>query len=166
MIGNLELIIDQVAKDGSYDRRLVEVIAKETFKRWKTRIVHSENFTLKLPYFGSFVPMNSKLRRYVREYVRKVRRLRNKIKDIEKKISSCRDPERLPELEENLKHAKMFEGIALEKLKNALRQLNTLRTIWYEKRERKRERIEKGIKFVPGVSKISDFRIKKSKVSD
>ena len=133
MVGNLQFIIDIVAKDSEYDRRVVEAVAVELFKRWKTRMVNSEAFSLYMPELGFFVPMNNKLRKYVREHIKKVRKQRNRIKVANEELLTARKPEVIEELNKNLEGAIMWEGIYLKNLKTALKQLDILRTMYYEK---------------------------------
>jgi hypothetical protein len=140
VIGNLDLIIDIVAKQRGVDRKTVEGIAVETFKRFKTRMGHSSALSLYLPQLGYFICMNRHLRRYVREHVKKVRLRRNKIKLCKYKIESVKDETERKDWEKQLEGAIIWEGIYLKNLKTALIQLNALRIIFYESKERKIER--------------------------
>jgi hypothetical protein len=148
MQGNLQLIIDIVAKDSEYNRDVVEGVAIELFKRWKTRMVHSEAFTLYMPELGYFMPMNNKLRKYVRENVKKVRKQRNRLKLAKETLLTARKPELIEELNKTIEGATMWEGIYLKNLKCALKQLNILRTLYYEKGLRRKERKLKALEDV------------------
>jgi len=140
MIGNLDLIIDIVAKQRGVDRKTVEGIAVETFKRFKTRMGHSSALSLYLPQLGYFICMNRHLRKYVREHIKKVRLRRNKIKLCKYKIESVKDETERKDWEKQLEGAIIWEGIYLKNLKTALIQLNALRTVFYESKERRIER--------------------------
>lgn len=156
MIGNLDLIIDIVAKQRGVDRKTVEAIAVETFKRFKTRMVHTSALSLYLPQLGYFICMNNKLRRYVREHLKKVRLRRNKIKLCNYKIKSVKDDAEREDWKRQLEMAIMWEGIYLKNLRAALIQLNALRIIFYEKKERRKKR-NKNLTEDERTNRISSF---------
>lgn len=140
MIGNLDLIIDAVAQKRGEDRRVIEVVAKEMYKRLKTRMVHSEALSLSMPKLGHFVPMNRKLRLYIRELLKKVRKKRAKIEYCKQILANARDEDRIKDFQTQLDNAIMFEGFYLKSLQTALIQLNVIRTMWWEKAQRRKER--------------------------
>ena len=80
MIGNIDYIIDNVSAKYGIERRIVEVIANESFKRLKKQQTNSEALSLYFPQLGYWVCMNGKLRRYIREYIKKLRKIREKVK--------------------------------------------------------------------------------------
>jgi|SRR6187399_3652773 len=79
MIGNIDYIIDNVSKATGEDRAIVEAVAMETFKRWKKEITNTETLSIYVPKLGHWVGMNRKLRGYLRQYIKKLRRIREKI---------------------------------------------------------------------------------------
>lgn len=138
MIGNLDLIIDKYSEKKGLDRRLVEVIAVETFKRLKTRMVHSDALSLHITDLGYFIPMNTRLRRYIRENITKVRKQRKRVKELSGLLESAKSEERIAELTKKLEVAILFRDVYTYNLTNALSQLNALRTVWYEKANRRK----------------------------
>jgi aromatic ring-opening dioxygenase LigB subunit len=138
MIGNIDIIIDNVSDKNDYDRRIVEVIARETFKRLKTRMVHSNALALYITQLGHFIPMHTRLRKYIWETLKKVRKQRKRIQDFTELLESAREESRITLYTTKLESAKMWEGIYVYNLKNALIQLNAIRTIWYERTNRRK----------------------------
>ena len=141
MIGNLDLIIDIVSEKEQLDRRLVEVVAVETFKRLKTRMVHSNALSLYLQDLGYFIPLNTRLRKYIRENIKKVRKQRKRIAEFTNLLESATE-NKIEVYTEKLRVAREFERIYLYNLKNALIQLNALRTVWRDRYDRRMVKIK------------------------
>lgn len=146
MVGNLDYIIDAVSEKNNLDRRLVEVIAQETFKRFKSRINYTDALSLYVPKLGFFIPMNRKLRRYIGETVRSVRRIRKKMQEYRDLLNSDISEEQRTELERKLKTCEDIEKYNVNAIKIAWYQLDTLRYVIIEKKR-----------------KITEWRIKKQK---
>jgi hypothetical protein len=79
MVGNIDYIIDIVAEKRGVDRELVRILTYSFYKEWKKRMTHTTGTCIDIPAFGKFIVMNAKLRRYIREQIHKLRKVRKKI---------------------------------------------------------------------------------------
>ena len=149
MVGNLDYIIDAVSKKHNLDRRLVEVVAQETFRRFKSRINHTDALSLYVPKLGFFIPMNRKLRRYIGETVRSVRKIRIKMQEYRDLLNSNISEEERIELQRKLKTCEDIEKYNVNAIRTAWYQLDTLRYTIIEKKR-----------------KITEWRIKKQQEGD
>ena len=139
MVGNLDYIIDIVAEKHNLDRRYVEVVAKETFKRFKSRITYTDAFSIYVPKLGFFIPMHRKLRRYIGDNVRSLRKLRIKLKQLEKEL----EKENTTELQEKIQNLKNIEAHYIQMIRNSWTQLNYIRYLIIENKRRITEWVKK-----------------------
>ncbi len=123
MIGNIDYIIDELAKEKGYDRRMVEVIAGEVFRSWKYKITNSEKLTIYVPKLGYWTGSNNKLRGYVREYIRKLRKTRHAI------ASKRLTPEKL-------ERYMQMEQVYVNNIKRAWKQLEAIRALYIKRTAR------------------------------
>lgn len=145
MIGTLDYIIDIVAEKHKVDRRIVEVIAQENFKRLKTRLVNSTAVAINMNLLGTWVCSNRKLRNYVRQYIKKLRKIRQA-------ISKEKNEEKLTAL-------KNREVIYVERVRTAWSQMEAIRAVYISLAEKKKKRIERAIQKY-GIYEPSKFKRK------
>lgn len=132
MIGNIDYIIDIVAEKKGVDRRIVEVMASEIFKKLKKSMTNSDALSFSMGKLGHWVCMNRKLRRYTREYIKKLRAVRQKIE--QENLLAKPD-------EDKLAYLIKMETIYTNRVRTAWVQLNALRTIFYNYAQRKKEKL-------------------------
>lgn len=123
MIGNLDYIIDNVSTKYNLDRRLVEVIAQESFKRLKSKMTSSEAVSLLFPGLGYWCIMNRKLRNYTRQYIKKLRKAREKL------ASGTLEEAKIP-------YYKELEAVYTERVRTAWIQMDAMRYFFIHKDKR------------------------------
>lgn len=135
MIGNLDYIIDEVAKKRGKDRRIVEVVAKEFFKSWKYEMSNSEALSFHMRKLGHWGGMNSKLRNAAREYIRKLRKIREK-------IASGKVPE------EKMDSYKNIEAVYKDRLTKTWKQIDAIRYVFINnKKVTKAKKLRRELKY-------------------
>lgn len=128
MIGCLDYIIDDVSKKRGMDRKIVEAIAMEYFKRWKFQLTNSDCLSIDMRGLGMWIGMNSKLRGYVRENIRKIRYLEKEIETNEELSFLDKDI-----LREKIGHYK-------HRIKLAWAQLDAIRYVYIRRKEVSKEK--------------------------
>lgn len=134
MIGNLDYIIDIVSEKYGIDRRIIEVVAQESFKGLKKQMTNSEATSLYYPEIGYFITNNSRLRNYIRQYIKKARKIR-----LAKKKHSPEDS--------MYKMLSEKEEICLERIRVAWKQLDALRILMTKEAARRQKYYNKVIEY-------------------
>lgn len=122
MIGNIDNIVDILAKKSDLDKETISIILSEFWKSWKYKIRNSEASALPIPKLGRFVIQNTRLRYYIRVNIQRRRK----------------------ELSEDItKYSEETQNLILQKredrlraLKIALKQLDIIRPAMMRRRER------------------------------
>jgi len=120
MIGNNKYIAHfMVQKEDSPNKNehQVEVILNELFRHIKKEMMYAEVNSLLVPNLGIFKTKNRKLRNFIRKCIKAERRFR----EIEKKTP-------LKEMET------IFRNRNLEQLKSSLKQLDSLRHVFIQRK--------------------------------
>lgn len=114
--------------------RIVEVLFDEQWKELNRQLQFSEDCAITVPNFGRFAVNNSKLRKYIRDAVRKLRKIRKRIEIL--KTQKDFDPENSMTI--------IIEKDLVTKIRAAWKQLDSLRMLWINKEKYyKRKKLEK-----------------------
>lgn len=103
--------------------RIMEIMFDEQWKELNKQFQFSEDCAITVPHFGRFAVNNSKLRKYVRDGVRQIRKLRARIKELELN----------PKFEHEKSMTVILERDLVLKVRVAWKQLDSLRNLWISK---------------------------------
>ncbi len=103
--------------------RIVEVMFDEQWKELGRQYQFCEKLSITIPHLGKWEVRNSQLRKYIRENIKLLRKLRKRIKELSKKKNF--NPENSMTV--------MLERDLVLKTKAAWSQLEKMRALWIEK---------------------------------
>jgi len=122
MIGDNKYIAHFMAKkedSPNKDEHQIEVMLNELFRHLKKEMMYANENSLKVPYLGTFVTKNRKLRNFVRKCIKVERGYR--AKENEGKIISDLD--------------KVFRERNFKQLQSTLKQINSIRHMFIQRKE-------------------------------
>jgi len=122
MIGNLTYINHKVFKDKDCpvkEFKMVELINEMYWDEWKRLLNESEYPVIEVKHIGLFYVHNGNLRRYIRELLGVLRRIRARKNVV------------------NIQGIMDLDNSITIKLRTALKQLNNLRHVYLARKERK-----------------------------
>lgn len=125
-----DLPIKQIGKNSP--ERLIEVLFDEQWDEFGRQIDKCDKPTISITHFGKFSIQNSRLRSYVRDLVRYIRRKRKKIAEKELEWGEPCHENYLP---------KILERQTIEKLKVCWQQLDYIRIYWLARKAKYQEKL-------------------------
>jgi len=130
MVGNINYIIDDVAEKLGLPREYVKVLAEVQFMEWKRSISTTDCISIKLCGLGYWTTSHSKLKGFVRSNIKKLRKVREAMKD----------PKYTPLQQETLK---VKEALFIKNIRITWKQIKSLQILLAKKDKKVKNNIKK-----------------------
>jgi regulator of replication initiation timing len=117
--------------------RIIEVMFDEQWKELGRQYQFCEETVITVPHLGKWEVRNSQLRKYIRENIKQIRKLRNRLKKL---------IEENPDYDVNNSMTVMLEQDLVLKTRVAWKQLDNIRHTWIKKDKIWKERKQNSIK--------------------